>query len=238
MRLLEGLESRVVPQAPSPGDGDRVEACAWSRPASDRGRTAFDHWRLPDGRLALFVGDASDLGEDGPRVLSDLRRHLRALTQARAAPEWLLAQLNERLHARAPRGFVTAFMGCLGSDGRLEWCSAGQGPVYVSRRSREDYSAVPAQGPPLGIEAALRLEGSMVQLGPGGRVIVLSGGILDAVNGAGQLFGPRRAKTVLDNTAGLSLDKVVSLVRDVVLTWQGAAEKADDQSRLVAGLPE
>src|SRR5688572_31212337 len=121
MRLLEGLESRVVPRQLAPSGADGVEACAWSRPASDRGRTAFDHWLLPDGRLALFLGDASDHGPAAPRILSEVRAHLRALTQAQADPEWLLEQVNARLHAEAPGHFVTAFLGCLGSDGVLHW---------------------------------------------------------------------------------------------------------------------
>jgi sigma-B regulation protein RsbU (phosphoserine phosphatase) len=239
MRLLEGLESRVVPRPVASEGVDRVEACAWSRPASDRGRTAFDHWPLPDGRLALFLGDASDHGPDGPRILSELRGHLRALTQVRAVPDWLLAQLNKRLLAgSAPGHLLTAFVGCLGSDGRLEWCSAGQGPVYVSRRTGEDYDAVPAQAPPLGEEADLRVHSAVLRLGPGGRVIVLSDGLIEADNPAGQPFGARRVKTVLDNTAGLPVEKVVALVRDVVVTWQGGAADAHDQSLLVAGLSE
>jgi phosphoserine phosphatase RsbU/P len=238
MRFLQGFESRVLPRLPPVAGVDGVEACAWSRPASDLGSSGFDHWTLPDGRLALFLGDASDHAGAGPRVLSEVRTQLRELTEERTDPDWLLERVNSRLHAGLPYGrFVTAFMGCLGSDGELQWSSAGQGPVYLSRRGREDYEALPASAPPLGVEPDLRPQAVAIRLGPGGRVAVLSDGILDAHNGAGQFLGPRRVKTVLDNTAGLPVEKVVSLVRDVLMTWQGAGA-ADDQSLLVAGLSE
>jgi serine phosphatase RsbU (regulator of sigma subunit) len=64
---------------------------------------------------------------------------------------------------------------------------------------------------------------------------VLSDGILEAENESGQMLGPRRIKTVLDNTSSLPPDKVVELVRDVLFTWQGSHDGADDQSILVAG---
>jgi serine phosphatase RsbU (regulator of sigma subunit) len=161
------------------------------------------------------------------------------LSRRRPVPDWLLAEVNRRLLAGPEPGrFVTAFMACLAPDGRLEWCSAGQGPVYVSRRAREDYDVLPAPLPPLGVEPDLHPRAESVPLGPGGRVMVLSDGIVDADNGAGQILGPRRLKTVLDNTAGLPLDKVVSLVRDILFTWQGASAAADDQSLLVAGVAE
>lgn len=233
MPLLDAVASERAISAPE------VEAASWSWPAAPRGAAGHAYWRLPDGRLALFLGDASDHGGAGPSVIGQVREHLRALSEERTDPEWLLAQANQRLQSRPPPGrFVTAFLGCLGQDGELHWCSAGQGPVYVSRRARDDYDALPASSLPLGVEPDLRPRASVLRLRPGGRVVVLSDGIFDAANDAGQLLGPRRIKTVLDNTAGLPLEKVLSLVRDVLNTWQGASGAAGDQSLLVAGLTE
>jgi sigma-B regulation protein RsbU (phosphoserine phosphatase) len=216
----------------------RVEVAGWA--SSRAGRDGLDDWRLPDGRQALFLGDVSVRGAEGAAAIARVRALLRTLSEERADPTWLLSRVNALLiEDVAPSRFVTAFMACLGVDGWLDWCSAGQGPVYVRRRARDDYDALPAQVAPLGVDRDLQLEeATSLHLGPGGRVAVVSDGVLDADNGAGLVLGPRRVKTVLDNTSSLPLGKVVELIRDVLSTWQGSDGPADDQSILIAGLAD
>jgi serine phosphatase RsbU (regulator of sigma subunit) len=238
VELAHRLQAALQPGRASGVQG--VEALGWSRPGSLTGGGCADYWRLPDGRLALFLGDASAYGAAGALIIAQVRALLRSLSEVRAEPDWLLDCVNARLHADvAPSHFVTAFVGCLGADGALQWCSAGQGPVYVRQRGTEEYQPVLVQVPPLGVDPGFRPEaGPQLRLGPGGRVAAVGAGIFDADNGAGQIFGPRRIKTVLDNTGGLPLDKVVELIRETISTWEGGRQAADDQSVLIAGLHE
>jgi hypothetical protein len=40
-----------------------MEAAGWSRPDAGESGACHDYWLLPDGSLAIFLGDASDHGE-------------------------------------------------------------------------------------------------------------------------------------------------------------------------------
>lgn len=236
-----GLLARISDAWTEAGDVERevagLEAFAWSRPSSIASADCVDYWPLPDGRLALFLGDASGHGVAGAMVIAQVRALLRALADVRADPAWLLQRVNSRLNQDLePCCFVTAFLGCLAPDGRLDWCSAGQGPIHVRATGRSDYTPMEAPAPPLGISPDLRPDTAPpVYLAPGGRVVVVSDGILGAANDSAQKLGTHRLKTVLDNTADLPPERAVELLRDVLTTWQGNDEPADDQSVLVAG---
>ncbi|HET8647091.1 MAG TPA: PP2C family protein-serine/threonine phosphatase, partial [Vicinamibacteria bacterium] len=234
-QLAQEASSALLPaRSAVPG----LEALGWTRPAFAGGSDSFDYWPLADGRLALFLGDASGHGLASGLIISEVRALLHVLCDVRPQPEWLLERINARLQQdREPRRFVTAFFGCLSPEGELRWCSAGQGPLYWRPDAEGEYLPLPSQGPPLGVDPAVTLaSGPRLQLSPGGRVAVLSDGILDADNGTGRLLGPQRLKTIFDNTGELPLAKVVELLREVVTTWQGGEEAADDQSALIAGV--
>jgi serine phosphatase RsbU (regulator of sigma subunit) len=234
-KLAQEVQAALLPgQTAVPG----VEAFGWTRPASIAGGDCFDYWRLPDGRLALFLGDASGHGLAGAMVIAQVRALLHVLSDVNADPAWLLARVNARMHEDLePSRFVTAFLGCLAPDGRLDWCSAGQGPVYARVAADGEFQALDAHVPPLGVYPDIEIPcPPPLHLARGGRVAVPSDGILEADNGCGLRLGPRRVKTVLDNTSSLPPAKVVELVRDVLFTWQGGHDAADDQSILIAGL--
>lgn len=238
IELAHAVQTALLPTtAPSvPG----LESVGWTRAASLAGGDCFDYWALPDGRLALFLGDASGHGLAAALVIAQVRALVRVLSEMRGDPDWLLARVNARLtEDLEPSRFVTAFVGCLSRSGELCWCSAGQGPVFVRAGARGAFEPLQAQCPPLGVDADLRLEcADSLRLGRGGRVAVFSDGVLDAANDSGQTLGPQRIKTVLDNTEGLPLESSLELVRDVLVTWQGTHQAADDQSILMAGMVE
>jgi serine phosphatase RsbU (regulator of sigma subunit) len=212
-----------------------LEVGGWTRAATDAGRESISCWLLPDGRLGLFLGHVLGDGPHADEIIARVAALFRTLGEVRAEPDWMLARANARLRLEgaAPTG-VTAFVGCLGGDGILTWASAGQGPIYIRTTARGSFLASAAQWPPLGVEPQLRARRPAIHvLGKGGRVAVLSEGVLEAENGAGRPLGPQRAKTVLDSTEGVPLQRTLEIVRDVVTTWQ-AGEPPDGQAVLIA----
>ncbi len=240
MRLLTA--EGILPGAGSPAVGEPcvapsgLEAGGWTRAASLRGHDAIACWGLPDGRLGLFLGDVPGGDPGEPARLARVAALLKGLAHVRADPAWMLASANTHLYrGGATPGLVTAFVGGLASEGTLAWASAGQGPVYVRTGARGSFAALRAGWPPLGFEREVSThQAASVVLARGGRVAVLSEGLLDAVNDAGQPLGARRAKTMLDNTAGVPLDRTLEIVHDVVGAWQGG-EAPDGQAILIAG---
>src|SRR6185369_7587128 len=52
-RVQNAMLPKEIPQIPG------IEALGWTRAASVTGGDCFDLWKMPDGRLAIFLADAS-----------------------------------------------------------------------------------------------------------------------------------------------------------------------------------
>jgi serine phosphatase RsbU (regulator of sigma subunit) len=237
MELARRVQAALTPSSPPRIPG--MDAAGWAQAASVTGGDCYDLWKLPDGKLASFLGDASGHGLAAALVISQVRAMLRALSEIRSDPQWLLERLNGRLAEDLDEGrFVTAFLAVMAPDGWVQWSSAGQGPVFLRLGSASGFEAVPAPAVPLGVSADLITDApTPVCLQPGGMLVVMSDGLFEAANEAGELFGPARVGELLDQVEAETAPEVVQRVRDAVQVWQGRTEPVDDQTILVIRRP-
>jgi sigma-B regulation protein RsbU (phosphoserine phosphatase) len=234
MQLAREVQAAQLPQDVRVPN---VTAVGWACPASVTGGDAYDLWTLPEGRLALFVGDASGHGLAAALVISQVRSMLRALSEVSAEPDWLLSRVNARLVQDLDAGrFVTAFMATLSRDGELRWCSAGQGPVYVRPGAGADWELLEPGAMPLGVAAELDpVPAEPVQLGPGGAVLAATDGPFEARNRDGEMFGSERMLALLqDSDGGATPDQLVAAVREAVARWRGQEQPDDDETIVAA----
>lgn len=232
MELAQQVQGDLIPVSAPRVPG--LEAVGWTKAASITGGDCYDLWTLADGRLALFVADASGHGLAAALVISQVRAMMRALAELNAEPDWLLGRLNARLVRDLNQGrFVTAFFGCLAPDGWLQWSSAGQGPIFVRRGSGDRFEMLQALTIPLGVTTELATDvAPPLQLAPGGALAVVTDGFLEARNADGELFGSARMAKLLEGGAE-SAEAIVQRVRDTLVEWQGTNEPADDQTIVV-----
>jgi sigma-B regulation protein RsbU (phosphoserine phosphatase) len=231
MELASKVQAALVPSRPPHVEG--LEAAGWTRAASITGGDGYDLWKLADGRLAVFLGDASGHGLPAALIIAQVRTLLRALSEIQPDPEWLLPRVNARMAQDLDEGrFVTAFFACVSSDGSLQWSSAGQGPVFIRRRAGARFEAMPASAVPLGVSPDLIADpAAPVRLEKGGVVAVLSDGFFEARNEAGELFGTAAAARVLDGGGGAL--ELTQRLAEAVRLWQGRDDPADDQTVVV-----
>jgi phosphoserine phosphatase len=132
--------ARAVPQALIPQTVPRIEgisAAGYTKAASITGGDCYDLWKTSDGRLGIFLGDASGHGIGPAMVVTQTRTLIRAMCDVRrdVSRREVLACANARLVQDLEAGqFVTAFVAFVSQD-RAEWCSAGQGPVLFRARA-------------------------------------------------------------------------------------------------------
>ena len=231
-RVQQAMIPRTSPEVPN------VHVVGWSRPASVAGGDCFDYWKLPDGRLAIFLADASGHGIGPAIVVSQARTLVRALSELDPDPARLLSRVNARLSEDLEPGrFVTAFMGCLSSSGELRWTSAGHGPMFVRRASGERLQILEPTSVPIGILPDLNSDGAQtVQLRPGGALFVISDGLFESRSADGELFETFRVIDVLESCADASPEATLTCLRQAVRTWQGREEPVDDQSVVIVQL--
>jgi serine phosphatase RsbU (regulator of sigma subunit) len=187
---------------------------------------------MPDGRMGIFLGDASGHGIAPALVVSQARTLIRALSEINCDPLWLLSRVNARLASDLEPGmFVTAFMGCVGADGRCNWSSAGHGPFFLRTNRGEKVKVLEPLGPPIAVLPELQCDQAPdLPLEPGGSLIVMSDGVFEARSPRGELFEVERVIELLDKHRNDSPQQVVAAVREAMLKWQGKEEPVDDQT--------
>lgn len=234
MDLAQRVQEAMIPRTPP--QVANLEVVGWSRPASVTGGDCFDYWKLPDGRLGIFLGDASGHGIAPAIVVSQARTLVRALSELNCDPADLLARVNARLVEDLEAGrFVTAFMGCLSPSGELRWTSAGHGPMFLRRAKGEPLRVLEPTSPPIGIIPELNGDGAQtVQLAPGGALFVMSDGIFEARSERGELFDASRVIELLEASADTPPLDTLARLRLAVRQWQGKDDPVDDQTAVIA----
>jgi phosphoserine phosphatase len=239
VELARRVQERMLPKA---GDAPRVgnlDVVGWARPASVTAGDCYDFWALPDGRLGLFLADACGHGLGPTLVVSQTRSLVRALAETEPDPWNVLARVNARLaHDLSEVRFVTAFFAMIAPDGAARLVSAGHGPILVRKSARAPIEEVTATEPPLGIvDTWGECTTCSVSLAPGATIIVVSDGIIEARDGAGEQFGVERTIAAIDSAGQGRSDAIATALRGAVDRWMGATPAADDQTLLVASLP-
>jgi phosphoserine phosphatase len=234
MDLAKLVQEAMIPQQAPLIDG--IDAAGYTRAASITGGDCYDLWRTADGRLGIFVGDATGHGIGPAMVVSQTRTLVRAMCDTNPNPIQLLERANARLNEDLEPGkFVTVFVGFLATDGRLDWCSGGHGPIFVRRDSAKSIEALDATAPPVGVLPEFMAEEvPPIQLGAGGMICVTSDGIAEAFSPSGDQFGADRLIEILAKSPNGQGHEAIASVRQAVRDWQQGDDPKDDQTMIIA----
>ncbi len=183
------------------------------------GGDVYGAWTLPDGDIAVLVGDVAGKGVENAALSAMVRFFVEARSWDTRSPAAVLEQANAMLMGRLPPDtFVTAFYGVL-SPGHLLWAGAGHlPPIHVSGpcvRTLEPH------GLPLGVESSPGYGESELELAPGDLVFAFTDGLVEARRGQ-ETYGTRRLATIVGSLAqSLAPEDLVSAVHDEITDWSG-----------------
>ncbi len=166
------------------------------RTANEVGGDYYDLTRLPDGRVALLVGDASGHGMAAGLVMAIANATLKTALDLDPAPERVIALLNRTLcRTGTKRTFMSVFYALLDPrTGMTEYVCAGH-PFPVLRRADGTQEELGCGGLPLGMKDPLEVVPKTVKLEPGDLVVLYTDGLAEALDSQGkEAFGyPRIA---------------------------------------------
>ena len=145
--------------------------------------------------------------------------------------ETAFAQVNDLLaETLADDRFVTAFIGML--DPRthlLRYVSAGQGPILHFHADRGTCSRRKPTSFPLGAMALPRPpRAAEMTLDPGDMLVLLSDGIYEYGNGAGEQFGEARVEQIVAAHHTRGTTALSTALLDAVQAFAAGAAQEDD----------
>jgi hypothetical protein len=169
------------------------------RTANEVGGDFYDLVRLPDGRLALMVADASGHGMAAGLVMAIANATWRTALDLDPSPEPVIAMLNRTLcRTGTKRTFMSAFYGLLTPEtGELEYVCAGH-PFPLLRRAGGRIEELGNGGFPLGLRDPLPLHRQTTTLEPGDALVLYTDGLFEALDVQGEnAFGFERIRAAL-----------------------------------------
>jgi GAF domain-containing protein len=198
------------------------------------GGDVYGAWLLPDGDIAVLVGDVAGKGVENAALSAMVRFFVEARSWDTHSPAAVLEQANSMLMGRLPPDtFVTAFYGVLKgvapvraepapsrtAPGRLLWAGAGHlPPIHVSGPC---VRALEPHGLPLGIDPSPGYGESELELAPGDLVFAFTDGLVEARRGT-ETYGTRRLATIVGTLAqSLAPEDLVGAVHDEIAEWSG-----------------
>jgi hypothetical protein len=169
------------------------------RTANEVGGDYYDFQQLPDGRLALLIGDASGHGIAAGLLMAIANATLKTALDLDPEPRAVASLLNGALYRTGDRrAFMTLFYGLLDPEtGKLQFVCAGH-PFPLLRRAGGEIEELGEGTLPLGLRKSVEVSTGTVTIEPGDLLVLFTDGLPEAVNGPdGEAFGFVRMRELL-----------------------------------------
>ncbi len=222
--IQQNFLPRVLPDLPG------WEVTAYYQPAREVGGDFYDLFELPDGHVAVLIGDVTDKGVPAAMVMAAARSLLRASGQRVVSPGEVLERVNDLLCPDIPeKMFVTCLYLVLDpSTGHVRYANAGHNLPYA--RTADGSMELRAKGMPLGLLPGMTYEEHEAMMSPGDGLLLYSDGITEAHGAEREMFGtPRLIEHVADPASGDLIDGLLTQLR----RFTGADWEQEDDITLV-----
>ena len=229
--MQRSLLPRTRPQLEELEIGDVYDSSA----RVDVGGDVYDFLELPDGRLAVVLGDVTGHGIDAAADMAMAKFVFRSLAREHSEPADFLAAANEIVLEEIASGkFITLlYLTIDPRTGDVACASAGHPAPRLVRRGGAP-EPLAARGLALGIEGGQAYEEARVRLEPGDAVVLYTDGLVEARRD-GELFGEERLDAALAAGGRLSAHELAESLLEGCRAFAG--ELGDDCAIVVLKKP-
>lgn len=187
----------------------------------------YDAFELPDGRVALTIGDVTGHGLQAAVIMGEIRQALRAAAFERAEPSAILDRASRLLVASGRTLFVTAIFGVLDTHtGRFAYATAGHPPPLLFDGKRVIRLA--SSGLPIGLREDDGVDFSLMLHAPC-TLTLFTDGLIEFARDLDD--GERRIEAAIRELNGTETEHLAASIMKRVL---GSDEATDDIAILTA----
>ena len=200
-----------------------------SLPARSVGGDYYDFLDLGNQRIGIALADVAGKGVAAALIMSVVQASLRILaTEDGISLSTLAARMNHFLHrATGSNAYATFFYAQIDERTRqMRYVNAGHNPPYLLR-----YSAVeelPAGGTVIGLFPKSNYEEASIGLLPGDVLMAFTDGVPEALNPSDEEFGEERLRSLLVQSANLTVDEMAARIAGELKSWIADAAQYDD----------
>jgi len=206
----------------------RIDIAAINKPASHVSGDFYNWFELPDGRLAITIGDVTGHSMAAAFLMATTQFLLRALTQRVPDPGRVLAETNRQLNTMVYSGqFVTTLLMILDPQKReLVFANAGHFSPLIWTDGK--HVACDADSDlVLGVDPSQEYQTHRVQLGPDSRILLYTDGVIEtqSIRGDRLMTGGLIQRV---NGSSHEASELVNKVVDIVTDFTAGMDLTDD----------
>lgn len=236
LSVAHRVQRGLLPVSQPPLSG--YEFFDYYQPARYLGGDYYDYIPLPDGKLAVALGDVSGKGISAALLMAKLSAEVRYCLLMEDRYCDAMRRLNQTFcESRWENRFITFFLAILDPHTHVvEMYNAGHFPPLLHDPSQPTASiADTIGGLPLGVLAESEYEGFEFTLQPGQSCVLMSDGLTDAMNAAGQFFSLQGVVANLDGAKDQSVGLIGRNLVSAVRSFSGKTPQTDDQCLVLFG---
>jgi serine phosphatase RsbU (regulator of sigma subunit) len=182
--------------------------------------------------VLVTVADVSGHGIGPALVAAVCRAYARASVGAEKQNlACFMQRINDLLLGDLPEDRFVTFAGVLVDPKQhtAQMLSAGHGPLYRCRASHGDLMELGADDLPFGLTLENPTGPAMeFVLEPGDFILLVTDGLFEWSNAAGENFGLERLRRAIQATATASSEEIIGALRDAVESFASTSPQLDD----------
>jgi serine phosphatase RsbU (regulator of sigma subunit) len=233
-RRARAVHDRFFPQSARFLD---LECTGITLPAAGVGGDLYDFLKIGARRVGLVLADVAGHGLASALLMATLRATLRSdYDLVREDLGTRLARLNRTLHAStAPEEYATLFLGEYeGPTRKLRYVNCGHvAPALLQSDGR--ILRLESTATALGLFEAWSGDTGVVDMAPGDLLVLLTDGIVEACNHAGDEFGDDRVLALADRLRFEPLERIQRMI--LAATARFSEGRQDDDRTMVLTRP-
>ena len=235
LELCRQLQAEMLPKHPLRLGFAEIKGV--SIPAREVGGDFFNYFLLPEGEVAVLVGDVSGKGVGAALLMANVQATLRARLSLEHDLATLADAIDHEIDGSTPQSvYLTLFMGILDSSHHvLRYVNAGHNPQFVLR-SDGGLDELPSTGLPIAMFAGHGYREGSVAMNEGDILFFYTDGITEVENEKGDMFGSDRLEALLVKHHEEGVDALLAHIEQEVLQFRGAADLFDDATMMALRL--
>ena len=233
LSLAHDVQMRLLPENPKGVPG--LDCVGFCRPARSIGGDYYDLLPLRDGSFAVTLGDVSGKGIPAAVMMASIQTLLRSLLQRGAGDLHGMAKmmhdLNETLYSTSTaERYSTLFCGVISPDRRtLTYVNAGQvQPLLLHADGKLERFM--ESGLPVGLLPEANFEQCTATLREGDLLVIVSDGMVEACNEAGDFWEEEEVDRVVMAHTGDRLHLLTEELCHAVDCFADGAKQYDDMT--------
>jgi sigma-B regulation protein RsbU (phosphoserine phosphatase) len=229
------IQQSLLVEDPPPFPG--FELAARSVAAEEVGGDFYDFHSFNGDMLGLSIGDASGHGLPAALLVRDVVTGMRMGIEKELKVAHVFEKLNRVIHrSRLSSRFVSVFYGELERDGNLVYVNAGhQPPILFFREQRPGQPCdleLSIGGTVIGPLPEARFRRGFARVHPGEVLLMLTDGILERRDKAGEFFGLDRVRAIVRESQAEPATVILDRLFEAALGW-GAGRPWEDDATIV-----